>query len=606
MNSAFWRSGVLVLSVLLLQSCGGDDDGDGGGSGGSGPRVTASDTSVEVAGSPGDAAPVVSVMLNVTNPPTEGLTVQGEFSTLGIEEVYFYQLSATQGELQIVFKVPGALIEDTYEDTIDLQVCRDAACDSEIAGSPLTVQTTYEVSGDDVAVSLDRTSLDVTLDQRNESTHSETIGLTLDRAVAGPVHVEFSTGMDAIYQHSATFYSDTTAELYVTFLEGSALPQGTEEDFLTIRVCYEQTCQRQLEGSPFTIPVKLTVGIGIEPGLDPLQVKSRTTLLHDVIDAEFSKALNQVVMVSSYPENALYVFDPVAGTEVQQPLAKTPTAVSIGPDGLTAAVGHDALISVIDLQTVGQPSPPAPTILNVSVDVFDLVLDGRSRVHALPREDQWESIHTVDIATNVEVVGTGSLYAGARARLHPQGDYLYTADNGLSPSDIEKWDVTGDQAVVLYDSPYHGDYEMCGDLWFEETGVTIYTACGNTFRSSTVQAQDMTYTGALDLSESDFYNYFIRHLDQSAATSEIALIEYEWYGCEISSDPCYTHLAFYESQFLNRQAVYSIGPFSVAGNSYAQEGLFVFHDAIGDDKYLISKLDGMPNPLAEYYLSVID
>ena len=604
MNSAFWRSGVLVLSVLL-QSCGGDD-GDGGGGGGSGPRVTASDTSVEVAGSPGDAAPVFSVMLNITNPPAEGLTVQGEFSTLGIEQVYLYQLSATQAELQIVFKVPGALIGDTYEDTIDLQVCRDATCGREIAGSPLTIRTTYEVSGDDVAVSLDRTSLDVTLDQRDENSRSETIGLTLDRAVAGPVHVEFSTDMEAIYQHSATFYSDTTAELYVTFLEGSALPQGIEESILTIRVCYESSCQRQLEGSPFTIPVKLTVGIGIEPGMDPLAVKSRSTLPHDVIDAEFSKALNQVVMVSSYPENALYLFDPVTLTETQQLLAKTPTAVSIGPDGLTAAVGHDALISIVDLQTVGQPSAPAPTVLNVSVDVFDLVLDGRNRVHTLPREDQWESIHTVDIATNTEVVGTGSLYAGARGRLHPEGDFLYTANNGLSPSDIEKWDITGDQAVILYDSPYHGDYEMCGDLWFEETGVTIYTACGNTFRSSTVQSTDMTYSGALVLSESDFYNYFIRHLSQSAATTEIALIEYEWYGCVVSSDPCYTHLALYESLFLNRQAVYSIGPISVAGNSYAQEGLFVFHDATGDDKYLISKLDGMPNPLAEYYLSVVD
>ena len=607
MNSAFWRSGVLVLSVLLLQSCGGgDDDGDGGGGGGGSTRVTASNNSVEVTGSPGDAAPFASITLTVTNPPATGLTVQGNYSTLGIEEVYFYQSSATQAELQVIFKVPGALVADTYEDTIDLQVCKDEACNNEVGGSPLTIRTSYEVSGDDVSVSLDRTSLEVALDQRNQSTHEETIGLTLDRPVGSTVHVEYSADMDAIYQYSTNFYSDTAANLFVVFREGSSLPQGTDETLLTIRVCYEQTCARQLEGSPFTIPVKLTVGIGIEPGIDPLEVKSRTTLLHDVIDAEFSKALNRVVMVSSYPENALYVFDPVTLTETQQLLAKTPTAVSVGPDGLTAAVGHDALISVIDLQTVGQPSPPSPTTLNVSANVFDVVLDGRNRVHVMPREDQWESIRTVDIATNTEVVGTGSLYAGARGRLHPQGDYLYTANNGLSPSDIEKWDITGDQAVILYDSPYHGDYEMCGNLWFEETGVTIYTACGNTFRSSTVQSQDMVYSGALALSESQYYWHLIRSLSQSAANNEIALIEYDFYNCEISSDPCYTHLALYESQFLNRQAVYSIGPFSVAGNSYAQEGLFVFHDAIGNDKYLISKLDGMPNPLAEYYLSVVE
>ena len=605
MSSAL-RSGMLVLSMLLLQSCGGDDEGGNGGGGGNSPRVTASTDSVDVEGSPGDAAPVASILLTVANPPAEGLSVQGNFSTQGIDQVYLYQSSTTQAELQVVFKVPGALIEDTYEDTIDLQVCRDAACNREISGSPLSIRTSYRVSGDDVVVSLDRQSLDVTLDQRDQDTHIETIGLVLDRAVPGGVHVDYTTTLDAIYQYSTTFYSDTVANLFILFTEGASLPQGSQESVLTVRVCYEPSCARQLEGSPFSIPVKLTVGFGLEPGLDPLQVKSRTTLLHDVIDAEYSNALNQVVMVSSYPENALYLFDPVAGTETRQLLAKPPTAVSVAPNGLTAAVGHDALISVIDLQAIGQPSPPAPTIVNVGANVFDLVLDGRNRVHALPREDQWESVHTVDITTNTEASGTGSLYAGARGRLHPQGDFLYTADNGLSPSDIEKWDVTGDHAVTLYDSPYHGDYAMCGNLWFEQTGTTIYTACGNTFRSSTVQSQDMVYSGALVLSEPESYSNLIRSLSQSTANNEIALIEYDYYNCDRTSNPCYSHLALYESQFLNRQAVYSIGPFSVSGKTYAQEGLFVFHDSIGTDKYLISRLDGMPNPLAEYYFSVIE
>jgi hypothetical protein len=180
MSSAL-RAGMLVVSVLLLQSCGGDDEGgnDGGG-GGNGPRVTASTNSVDVEGSPGDSAPVASIMLTIANPPAEGLSVQGNFSTQGIDQVYLNQSSATQAELQVVFKVPGALIEDTYEDTIDLQVCRDAACNREISGSPLTIRTSYQVSGDDVVVSLDRQSLDVTLDQRDQNTHSETIGLVLD------------------------------------------------------------------------------------------------------------------------------------------------------------------------------------------------------------------------------------------------------------------------------------------------------------------------------------------------------------------------------------------------------------------------------------------
>ena len=42
------------------------------------------------------------------------------------------------------------------------------------------------------------------------------------------------------------------------------------------------------------------------------------------------------------------------------------------------------------------------------------------------------------------------------------------------------------------------------------------------------------------------------------------------------------------------------------GGQYAQIGLFVFHNTAGDRKFLISMLEHMPNPLAEYYLSVVD
>lgn len=185
------------------------------------------------------------------------------------------------------------------------------------------------------------------------------------------------------------------------------------------------------------------------------------------------------------------------------------------------------------------------------------------------------------------------------------GDYLYTADNGLSPSDIAKWDIRAGIAQGLYDSPYHGDYGMCGNVWIKEDGATLYTRCGNTFRSSTVQAQDMTYTGRLTLSSAT-YGYQIESLSQSDAVDEIALVESEFYDCNIgNSAECYTHLALYESDFLNRTALYAIPPITVQGTAYGQRGLFVFHTADGTGKVMISRLHGMPNPAAEYHLTRI-
>ena len=246
-------------------------------------------------------------------------------------------------------------------------------------------------------------------------------------------------------------------------------------------------------------------------------------------------------------------------------------------------------------------------LLDVSTHVLDIVLDGRGNVHAFPLADQWETVHSVNIATNTESLDpAGFLYAGALARLHPSGDYIYTATNGLSPSDIAKYDIRTGVARRLYDSPYHGDYEMCGNVWMKEDGTTLYTRCGNTFRSSTTAAQDMIYSGRL-AQPAAVYGFQITSLSQSDAANEIAIVETDWWACGGFSNPadCYTHLAIYESTYLNRLALYSIPPVTVAGAGYAQRGLFVFHTASGAGKIMLSRLHGMPNPAAEYYLTTL-
>src|SRR4030095_13756540 len=119
--------------------------------------------------------------------------------------------------------------------------------------------------------------------------------------------------------------------------------------------------------------------------------------------------------------------------------------------------------------------------------------------------------------------------------------------------------------------------EMCGDLWLKQDGAVIYTKCGNTFRTSTIRNDDMVYNGRLQLSVSQSYGYQIDSLSQSDATDEIALLEADWYSCTVANYDCYTHLNLYESEFLNRTAVYSLAPIDFNGSTYSQRGSFVFH-----------------------------
>lgn len=348
-------------------------------------------------------------------------------------------------------------------------------------------------------------------------------------------------------------------------------------------------------------PPPPTVNPSTEPGIEAAPLTDIDALPHDVIDAEFSAALDAIVMVSSYPSNALWVRNAASGAEYSIPLVKTPTSVSIGPDGLHAAVGHDALVTHLTLSATS----PAPVLLDASLQVVDVVLAGNGYVYAFPLIDQWQNIHSLHIATNTETLSSRLIRAGTLARLHPSGTRIYGANNGLSPSDIERYSIAAGTAEFAYDSPYHGDHAMCGNLWFSETGLHIYTACGNVFRASDLQSQDMVYTGALELSISDWYGYTIVAVSQSVEAGEIALIEHDLNECAPYGDPdrCASHVNLYESAFLNRTARYSLSPFTVGVDTYDQRGMFVFYSADGTARYLISRLDGMPNPSAEYWVS---
>jgi hypothetical protein len=603
------RAATLLACVALLQSCG----GGGGDDGEPGPdpvtRLTVSTTEISVEASPGDDFPRAQVNVTVTNPPEEGLFAGVLHTTNGVAGYDLSAVSQTQAVLSVFFLRPADIPNGTYEDELELHVCTDDRCNDEITGSPVTISTTYVVSGSRSA-SIDRSSIEFRTDTQDADFRTETVQLTIPEPPFGGAHIRAEMTRNAVLGVTQNGVSQTVTNLDIEFNSGRGLRPGVYDDTVTITVCYDNSCQRELDGSPFTITTRVTVDTGPEPGVDPLAVLSREALPHDVIDAEYSTTLDAVVMVSAWPVDALYVYDVDAASERQLILSRTPTAVSIAPDGVTAAIGHDHRVTVVDLAQVGQPGAPAPVLLDVNADVVDLVADGGGKVHALERFQSWQDIHTVDIATNTEQLSTGNqLYGGSRGRLHPSGEFLYTADvRGISSDDLQKWDLTGDPVAWLGATPFQERHAVCSDLWFSPDGATIYTACGNSFRSSPDPAQDMLYAGELQLWEPRDYDWLVRSLSHSAVTDEIALVEAVTDGCEripAEAARCFTHLATYEGQFLNRQGVHAIGPVTVGERSYPQRGLFVFHDATGTRKILISKLDGMDDRGAEYYLSIV-
>lgn len=311
-------------------------------------------------------------------------------------------------------------------------------------------------------------------------------------------------------------------------------------------------------------------------------------LSYRVIDAEYSHTLNRIVMVGDAP-NRLHIYNPVDHTTVSVPLPRAPLNVSVGPDGHFAAVGHDALVSYVDLQ-----QGILVKTLDLTAASADIVLAGNGKVYVSPVRDQWAQLRAIDIATNTEVLSTGmSIRAGTVYKLHPDGLSIYGANRGLSPSDIEKINISVHPPAYLYDSPYHGDYAMCGDLWMSEDGRRIFTACGNVFRASSVRSQDMTYNGSLSGSGLNS----IRHLTHSAAAGRVLVIANNpWMSTAISDDRVsilmYDHLELERTMMLPR--------FHVNANTYIAHGRFVFANAAGTEFYTVVQADAASGLLNDY------
>ena len=327
------------------------------------------------------------------------------------------------------------------------------------------------------------------------------------------------------------------------------------------------------------------------PACEPrdFEVEDLTMLEFAIKDAEYSKALDRIIAVSFEP-SALHIYDPWNGQDIEVALPLAPSSVSVGPSGLFAAVGHDGWVSYVDLEA-------ASLIVThpVTADVLDVVLADNGYIYAFPAQDQWESIYTIEIATGDQTESGGwSIYAGTVAKLHPSGDYMYGANNGLSPSDIEKYDIQGGTANVLYDSPYHGDYAMCGDLWMSEDGKRIFTRCGNVFFASTDKDKDMTYNGSFPDEISQ-----ISALDHSSVVDQVALIptKWSWNNEPIVED---TEVQLFDYAFLQPEGAAPLPTVLSKGQEHPMHGRFVFYDCLGDNIFVVAQADPEASFLNDY------
>ncbi len=305
-----------------------------------------------------------------------------------------------------------------------------------------------------------------------------------------------------------------------------------------------------------------------------------------VVDVEYDR-INDVMIVVSTSPNQISKYDPKTGQITSLNLNMPPNCVSIGSNGTFAAVGHNARFSHVNLQTM-----QLEKMYEASCDASDIVLAPNNWVYVFQKEYQGSEFRCIRLSDGIETLSIGWGYYNSKAKLHPSGKYLYIANNGLSPSDFDKYDITDGTAARLYDSPYHGDFDFAGNIWINEGGDRLFARSRNVFDATEDQATDMRYDGVLEGSQ------MIAAMDiHTHAKKLYAILETGDGWPKIPSNT----VSIYDSEYLTYQSNITLPGFLKGKEDehpgfYDSEGHFGFFNRNGSQFYVVVKTKSNYDP----------
>ena len=300
------------------------------------------------------------------------------------------------------------------------------------------------------------------------------------------------------------------------------------------------------------------------------------------VDSDIDRIERRLVVLGD--DRRLYIQDLDQRTGRFVTLARPGHSVSVSPRGRYAVVSHDALVSRIDLAT-GQVTGTYP----VSMDVGDIAYGNDERVFALPRNvGVWTPFVMLDLDSGATVDSTGMpLHGGEAARLDPSGRFLFTISSAhVSPGDVTRHDVQGGTPTTLYDSPYHGDYAICGDVWVSSDSARIFTGCGTVLSATASPATDLRYAGSLGSP-----TLYLAGLDSDVERDRIVALQasahpwpYPSWG-EPATDQAVLH---FDYRHLQRTSQQPLPTYDFAGGRDRLHGRSVWLSADGQHYYVVA------------------
>jgi hypothetical protein len=254
----------------------------------------------------------------------------------------------------------------------------------------------------------------------------------------------------------------------------------------------------------------------------------------DVIDAQYDPAHDRIIMVSSRPEHAVVIYDPEDGTFEKVPLDPEPTCLYYQPETGHVAIGHEAYISYVNLLSM-----TVEKIIDIPIYVFDIVLSKYSWAYAT---STWNTIEafSVDLENN-NIAQSHMASPRSVGEFDYSGDFMYLSQGSSFPGEIEKYDISGGEAVKLDWSGWFHDYPVNGQFWMSQDRRWIFTRGKCVYKTSDYNSTDLKPVKEWEEGHKFDYIYHASSLDK------VLVIDRNEYG--VYSDDF--HLLFYDDAYFN-------------------------------------------------------
>jgi chitinase len=335
------------------------------------------------------------------------------------------------------------------------------------------------------------------------------------------------------------------------------------------------TYRAQLTVSAGGLSAQATASVAVWPAV--------TRLAYRVIDADYSTALDRLVVVAADPD-ALHLYDPRTGSDTAVGLPLTPATVSLSGDGLFAAVAHDGAVSYVDLAG----ATVVRTLPFVGDQAF-AVLGDNAFVYTAQRGPAGDHIRLLaqPVAGGAITTAISSLTGAAHARVRNGAGALYlTSDSQFFFGGIEEYTLSGGTPAPV--TPAGGVFtSACGNLWLSQAGTRLFTRCGVVLHASSSAVDDLTNAGTLAHAATS--QLFLRHLSDSTAAGEISAIGSADTPFFITSDD--QTLRRWDSNGLTQRESVPFPTETVGSGSFKWSGRFVFYRSDGSERYVVLQLD---------------